>query len=157
MTDANADSILDAVKKVLGFDPDYTAFDLDIIIHINSAFGSLLQLGVSNDITFVITDNTTLWETYTANLGMLNLVKQYIYLSVKLAFDTPGTSFAIDAIKDQLAKLEWRINILAEEISPPSVPGSDELGYGPSTYVTDDDPGDVPDGSIWFDPQLAEE
>lgn len=122
MTDANPASILDSVKKVLGFDPDYTAFDLDITMHINSAFGSLWQLGVGGDTGFFITDNTTLWSQYVSQLSYLGMIQQYIFLNARLAFDPPATSFAINAIEKQLEQLAWRINIAAEHISPPSDP-----------------------------------
>jgi hypothetical protein len=118
----NPASILDSVKKVLGFDAEYTAFDLDIIMHINSAFGSLQQLGASNDSGFVISDNTTLWTSYILDLRLLGLIQQYIYHSVRLAFDPPNTSFGLDAIQNQIAQLGWRINVAAEEIQPPTDP-----------------------------------
>ena len=102
MTDPNPDSILDSVKKVLGFSPDYAAFDLDITLFINASFGSLQQLGIGSGSGFVIQDNTTLWSQYVANLSYLGMVKSYIFMMVKLAFDPPQTSFGIDAIKDQL-------------------------------------------------------
>jgi hypothetical protein len=119
---ANPDSILDSVKKTLGFDPEFTAFDLDIVLHINSAFGSLQQAGVGSDTGFVIQDNTTLWSQYVSSLLFLGMIKQYIFLAVKLAFDPPGTSFAIEAIQNQLLQLIWRINIAAETEDPPSDP-----------------------------------
>ena len=122
MATANPDSILDSVKKSLGFDPDYDAFDVDITLFINSAFGSLQQLGVGGDTGFTIQDNTTLWSQYVAHLSYLGLVKQYIYLSVKLAFDPPATSFGILAIENMLAQLGWRINVAVEAVDPPSDP-----------------------------------
>jgi hypothetical protein len=122
MTDANPASILDSVKKVLGFDPDYTAFDLDITMHINSAFGELQQIGVGGDTGFAIADNTTLWSQYVSSLTYLGMIQQFIYLSVRMAFDTPATSFAIAAIEKQIEQLSFRINIAAEHIDPPSDP-----------------------------------
>jgi hypothetical protein len=118
----NPNSILDTVKKVLGFESEYTAFDLDITMFINAAFGSLLQLGVGPGSGFLISDNTTLWSQYTTELSYLGMVQNYIFMSCKLAFDPPATSFGIDAIKNQLLELTWRINIAAETIDPPSDP-----------------------------------
>lgn len=129
---ANPNSILDSVKKVLGFEPEYTAFDLDIILHINGAFGSLQQLGVGSETGFVIEDNTTLWSQYISQLLYLGMVKQYIFMTVRLAFDPPGTSFAIDAFDKQIQQLAWRINVAVESLNPPSDPieetGSGDLG-----------------------------
>ncbi|HEY2455601.1 MAG TPA: hypothetical protein VGI71_23900 [Scandinavium sp.] len=118
----NASSILDSVKKVLGFDAEYTAFDVDIIMHINSAFGSLLQIGVGNPSGFTINDDATLWSDYVTSLQYLGMVQQYIYMNVRLAFDPPATSYAIAAIKDQIEELSCRINIASEQITPPSDP-----------------------------------
>lgn len=122
MTDANPASILDSVKKVLGFDPDYTAFDLDITMHINAVFGALQQLGVGGDSGFMISDNTTLWSQYVSDLLYLGMIQQYMYMSVRMVFDTPLTSFAIEAYQKQIDQLAWRINIAAEQINPPSDP-----------------------------------
>jgi hypothetical protein len=119
---ANPNSILDTVKKALGFDPEFEAFDLDITLFTNAAFGYLRQLGVGSDTGFIISDNTTLWSQYVTSLTLLNMVKTYIFMFVKLAFDPPATSFGIDAVKGQIDQLGWRINIVAEELNPPSDP-----------------------------------
>jgi hypothetical protein len=123
---ANPESILDSVKHVLGFDPEYTAFDIDVLLLINSAFGSLQQLGVGSDTGFVITDNTTLWAQYVSSLGYLGMVKTYIFMAVKLAFDPPATSFGIEALNSQLEQLAFRINIAAESEHPPADPFATE-------------------------------
>lgn len=119
---ANPNSILDSVKKMLGMDPEFTAFDIDVTLFINAAFGSLRQLGVGSDTGFVIADNTTLWSQYITNLAFVGMIKSYIFMKVKLVFDPPATSFGIDAVKNQIQELEWRINVVAEEFDPPSDP-----------------------------------
>jgi hypothetical protein len=118
----NPDSILSSTKKFVGFDDEFTAFDVDIIMHINSAFGALQQLGVGGDTGFVITDDTTLWSQYVSDLVYLAMVKHYIFLYTKLSFDPPATSFALDAINKQLEQLAFRINVAAEHITPPADP-----------------------------------
>ena len=40
------ESILTSIKKLLGIAEDYEHFDNDIIIHINSVFSILTQIGV---------------------------------------------------------------------------------------------------------------
>lgn len=125
---ANPNSILDSVKKALSMESEFTAFDLDVVLLTNSAFSSLQQLGVGGDSGFVIQDNTTLWSQYISELLYLGMVKHYIFLYVKLAFDPPGTSFALDAIQKQLDMLGWRICSVVEHIHPPSEPGSVEDG-----------------------------
>jgi hypothetical protein len=135
MTDANPASILDSVKKVLGFDPDYTAFDLDITMFINAAFGKLQQLGVGGDAGFVISDRTTLWSQYVEDLVYLGMIQQYIFMNVRLVFDTPPTGFAISAFQKMIEELAFRINVAAEHINPPSDPFA-PVDAGPGGGVT---------------------
>ena len=114
------DSILDSTKKVLGIDPSYTAFDVDIIMHINSTFSKLLQLGIGPVEGFMIEDKVPTWSVF---LGVastpLNNVKSFMYLSVRLLFDPPTTSYAIQAFERQLDELAWRINAHREEVEHP--------------------------------------
>lgn len=133
---ANQNSILDSVKKTLGMDSEFTAFDLDVVLLTNSAFSSLQQLGVGGDTGFAIEDNTTLWSQYISELLYLGMVKHYIFLYVRLAFDPPGTSFALDAIHKQIDMLSWRICSAVEHIHPPSEPGAVEDGPTSSTTTT---------------------
>jgi hypothetical protein len=128
---ANPESILDSVKKVLGFESEYEAFDLDITMHINAAFGSLHQLGVGGDTGFVISDNTTLWSQYVSQLTFLGMVKAYIFMSVRIVFDPPENRFAIGAFQEQLKQLEWRINVAVESITPPSDPFDESVAMTP--------------------------
>lgn len=123
---ANPNSILDSVKGALGVAFDYTAFDLDVIIFTNSAFGSLKQLGVGSETGFAISDNTTLWQQYTQDIVYLGMIQQFVIMTVKLAFDPPATSFGILALKDQIQELTFRINVEAEHINPPSDPFGEE-------------------------------
>jgi len=117
----NPASILDSTKKILGFDVTYTAFDLDIITHINSAFGELAQIGVGSGTGFVIPDRTTLWSQYVSDLEYLGMIQQFVYMSVRLAFDPPER-FALAALEKQIEKLTFRINVAAEHINPPPDP-----------------------------------
>ena len=109
------DSILDSIKKLLGFDPDYTAFDTDIMIHINSTIMGLEQLGVGNNNYQIISKDDT-WGNYLAGTNInLEAVKSYIYLKVRLIFDPPATSFTIEAYQKQIAEYEWRLFLQAEQ------------------------------------------
>lgn len=116
------DSILDSTKKILGLDPEYDVFDVDIISHINSAFFTLNQLGVGPAEGFMITDNTTPWAWFSEGLSNLNAVKTYVYLRVRLLFDPPQTSFAISAMEKQIQELEWRLNVHREGVTYPWIP-----------------------------------
>ena len=113
------DSILDSTKKILGLDPEYDVFDVDIISHINSAFFTLNQLGVGPAEGFMILDNTSPWTWFSEGVVNLNAVKTYVYLRVRLLFDPPQTSFAISAMEKQIQELEWRLNVHREGVTYP--------------------------------------
>jgi hypothetical protein len=132
MTGPNPQSILDCVKKALGIDPDYAAFDLDIVMHTNTAFSVLTQLGVGPVEGFAIEDDTELWSSYSADLVLLAGVKSYIYLKVRLLFDPPATSFTIAAMENLVKEMEWRLNVAAEAINKPVSPVDDTT----SPYAT---------------------
>lgn len=102
-------SILKSTKKMLGLSDDYTAFDLDIITFINSAFVSVSQLGVTPAEGFAIEDDAAKWEDLALSANETNLVKTYIYLKVRMLFDPPTTSFLIEAVTEQVKEHEWRI------------------------------------------------
>ena len=110
-----SDKILESVKKVLGLATDYDVFDQDLILHINSVFSTLNQLGIGPQQGFMIEDDEATWESFLGTDKRFNNVKTYIYLRVRLLFDPPGTSFAIDAIKEQIKELEWRLNAQRED------------------------------------------
>lgn len=103
------DDILVTIKKMLGLDADYTPFDTDIIIAINSAFGVLLQLGVGPAGGFHIDGYGTTWDSFIDDERTIGLIKEFVYLRVKLVFDLPATSFAINALQSRADELGWRI------------------------------------------------
>lgn len=107
-------SILNDVKKILGLSEDYTAFDLDVITHINTAFGTLQQLGIGPVEGFMIEDATAQWADFLGGDPRLNGVKTYLYLRCRLVFDPPATSFHIAALEKQIQELEWRLNVVRE-------------------------------------------
>ena len=113
---SNADSILDTTKKLLGFESDYTAFDLDIITHINTVFTTLQSLGVGPSEGYMITDNTAVWDEFTG-LENMNSVKSYMFMRVRLMFDPPTTSFHLDSLKKMAEEIEWRLHVQAEEVN----------------------------------------
>jgi len=119
---ANPDSILDSVKKVLGLEADFTAFDLDVTIFVNSSMGALQQLGVGPVEGVFVQDNTTLWAELTSEKLLLGLVQNYVYMKCRLAFDPSDSRFVLQAIQEQIKDLEWRINHAAETINPPGSP-----------------------------------
>ena len=106
----NAESILTSIKKLLGIAEEYTQFDTDIIIHINTVFMTLQQLGVGPEEGFSIIDSEAVWTDFMENSILLNSVKTYIYLKVKLLFDPPLSSSTIECFNKVIAELEWRMN-----------------------------------------------
>lgn len=115
MADDPNDSILDTTKKAIGIAADYEDFDIDIIMHINSVFSTLNQLGVGPDGGFNIQDNTAKWDDFIGVRNDLSMVKSYMALRVRLLFDPPTTSFALDSFQRQAQEFEWRLNIQTDD------------------------------------------
>lgn len=112
------ESILTSIKKLLGMDEDYTAFDVDVIIHINTVFGILTQLGVGPPEGFFIEDKTAIWDDYIPDDPVLcNMVKSYIHKKVQLMFDPPDRGAVKEALNNTIAELEQRIFMAAESES----------------------------------------
>ena len=109
-------SILLSTKKVLGIAPDYTVFDEDVIMHINTAFSTLTQLGVGPSEGFTVEDADSEWADFVNEEDhQYNAVKSYVYLKVRMLFDPPTTSYLIAAQQKQIEELEWRLNVHREE------------------------------------------
>lgn len=108
------DSILTSVKKLLGITEDYEHFDTDIIIHINSVFSILTQLGVGPENGFYIRDKTAVWNNFITDDTKLEMVKTYVFLKVKMLFDPPASSSVASAMEKAATELEWRLNFAAE-------------------------------------------
>ena len=102
------ESILSSMKKLLGIVPEYEAFDDQILLYINTAFSVLHQLGVGPEEGFEIVDKSMTWEKI-ISAPRLNMIQTYVGMKVKLMFDPPVSSFALDALNKQIADYEWRI------------------------------------------------
>ena len=108
------ESILTSIKKLLGIAEDYTHFDNVIIMHINSVFLILTQLGVGPPEGFVIQDATALWTDFVADDKNLELIKSYTYLKVKIMFDPPLSSAVLDSTNQLIKEYEWRIQVASD-------------------------------------------
>ena len=109
------ESILTSIKKMLGIAEENTDFDADIIMHINSVFTTLTQLGVGPSEGFYIESKVDIWEDFISDYIKLQAVKTYIYLKVRLLFDPSSLgSSTLAAYERQIQELEWRLNIIAE-------------------------------------------
>lgn len=108
------ESILTSIKKLLGITAEYTHFDDDLIIHINSVFMILTQLGVGPSEGFVIEDDSAYWTDFITDPVKMQAVKSYVYLKVKLLFDPSLSSAVIEATNRMISEYEFRLNVEAE-------------------------------------------
>lgn len=108
-------SILTSVKKNLNIAKDYTAFDGDIILNINSALATLNQLGIGPGEGISIEDDSTEWSKLIDD-DRLNMAQQYVYLQVRLGFDPP-TGTVLTSYENKIRELEWRLTVASEEVS----------------------------------------
>ena len=108
------DSILVSIKKLLGLASDYHEFDGDIIIHINSVFSILQQLGVGPAEGFSITSEQETWANFIDDNKKVNDVITYVYLKVRQYFDPPTNSSILNAQQELIRELEWRLNVAVD-------------------------------------------
>lgn len=109
------ESILTSIKKMLGIAEGYTQFDADIIMHINTVFMTLTQLGVGPSEGFFIEDDSSEWADFIPDFNKLQAVKTYMYLRVRIVFDPASLGSAtLAAYERQIQEYEWRLNVAAE-------------------------------------------
>ena len=109
------ESILTSIKKLLGITEEYTHFDADIIMHINSVFFTLNQLGVGPEEGFRIEDDSAVWSDFIDDDAKnYESVKSYIYQRVRLMFDPPSNSTVMESMNRMIHEFEWRLNLTAE-------------------------------------------
>ena len=124
-----SESILTSIKKLLGIDENYTHFDADIIMHINSVFSILTQMGVGPANGFSISGKDDTWSAFiTDKPNIFSLVKSYVYMKVRLLFDPPLSSAAIESINRQISEFEWRLFVAADPVEDTS--GKEESQNG---------------------------
>lgn len=117
------ESILTSIKKMLGIEEDYTHFDADIIMHINSALNVLQQLGVGPEEGYTIEDKSASWVDFIGDKKTVQMVKSYVYLKTRILFDPPTTGSVMEAFKEQIKEFEWRLNVAVDpEVQNESIP-----------------------------------
>lgn len=136
------DSILNSIKKLLGLEADYKVFDTDIMMHINTVFSVLYNIGASPKDGFMISSEEQTWSMFLKNTMHAEMVKSYMYLRVKMLFDPPATSFVIDSMQKQIAEFEWRLNTMELQFNPDAYK---YLGLDPAFWILQD--GELPEGS----------
>lgn len=113
-------SILNDLRKVVGGSTspgEITHFDLDLMMHANTYFANLTQLGVGTP-GFMLQDDTQTWRDFLGDSyppERLSQVKTYIYIKVRLVFDPPQSSAYISTLKEEAKEIEWRLNV---EVDP---------------------------------------
>jgi hypothetical protein len=110
------ESILTSIKKLLGIAEEYTHFDADLIMHINSVFSILTQIGVGPPEGFSIKDELSVWGDFVPEKSKWELVKSYTYMKVKILFDPPLISSVIESMNRMISELEWRIQVAADPV-----------------------------------------
>lgn len=113
------DSILTTVKKMLGIEEEYEHFDIDIIVLINAAIATLIQLGVGPHSDFSITGKEETWDDFIGPYPNLEPVKTYVYLKVRSIFDPPQSGAGVEAVSKAISELEWRLNVTSDEQKNP--------------------------------------
>lgn len=104
-------SILNTIKKMLGVDSSYNAFDTDIIVAINTAIFTLTQVGVGPEEGFTISGADETWTDFLGDGAQYEAAKTYIYYKTRLAFDPPTSSSVLDAYNKGAEEYLWRLNV----------------------------------------------
>ena len=129
------ESILTSIKKLLGITEEYEHFDADIIMHINSVFMILTQLGVGPPEGFRIESETTTWSDFLGDSTEYESVKTYMHHKFKLRFDPPASSTVTESMNRIISELEWRLNTIAETGSDITTPGGSSSETGVTDYT----------------------
>lgn len=108
------ESILTSIKKLLGIDAEYTHFDADIIIHINSALMTLNQLGIGPEEGFSILSEVETWDSFIGDSVYYEAIKTYVCYYVRIAFDPPMSSSVLESMQRRMNELEWRLQVQKE-------------------------------------------
>ena len=104
-----SDSVLLSIKQMLGISPEDTSFDVNVIMSINTALTILMDLGLTEVEDQIVTSDKMTWDELLGGRTDIEYVKTYIYQKVKMIFDPPTSTAAIDAMQRSISELEWRI------------------------------------------------
>lgn len=107
------ENVLETIKKLIGFGPEYGAFDVDLIININAALDTLKQLGVKVKRHLAVEGNE-IWEEIFEDPESIDMMKNYIYLKCRLVFDPPMNASILESIKETIKEYEYRLNLEIE-------------------------------------------
>jgi len=108
-------SIMDSLKDSLSIPIEDDSYDEELLMHINTIFFKLSQLGVGSETPFVVEDNSSEWTDFVEDISTIAMVKTYMYLELRLLFDPPSNSSLASAMKEQIAEYEWRMNVAKDD------------------------------------------
>lgn len=119
----DSNSILETIRRSLvGFE-DSDEFDVELMLFINNTLSTLNQLGVGPAEGYMVDDAKDTWSNFVGDDNvMLGFVKTYVLQKTKLNFDPPSSGAVIEALKQSIAELEWRIEYRASA-TPKNVVG----------------------------------
>lgn len=122
--DEQNENILLTIKAMLGLGENQNEFDQELMIYINGALFTITELGVG-DPTFQIKTGDEVWNDFLKDQDDVNIIKEIVYLRVRLIFDPPSSQFVADALQKKLDEDEWRLivevenarNLVSEEVN----------------------------------------
>lgn len=103
-------TILEEVKKFIPIPVDDDSFDTALILHINSLFFELMQLGIGPATIPFSIQNDSEWSDFDCLPQQLDTVKLFICAKTKLQFDTPTSGAVSQALKETVAEVETRLH-----------------------------------------------
>jgi len=103
------ESILNSVKKIVNVSLEDDSFDQDLIIYTNTILAVLTQMGVGPVEGFVITGEEETWDDFVGDDIRIQLIKTYVGLRVRMMFDPPTNSSAVQAFDNSIQETQWRI------------------------------------------------
>ncbi len=107
------DSILVSVKEKLGLTAEQTYYDNQLITCINTVLLILYQIGIGD--LFRISSDAETWSDFLgSNEEILGMVKDYVPQKVRMLFDPPTSSTLVEATKNNISELEWRLREMNE-------------------------------------------
>lgn len=118
MLNPNMDSILTSIKKLLGLPESATEFDGDLMVFINNEINVLRQMGVGPLDGYRVTSADQTWADYIGDEPRFDMIKDAVYLRVKILFDTPQSGIVLECLKEQLKEAEWRLATEMEPVEP---------------------------------------
>lgn len=111
------DSILLHVGEVVcGSEEEIQAFKSDLLMYINSALMTLNQLGVGEE-NFIVTGENETWADFIGDESKYGAIRDCVTMKVKLAFDPPASSSALDSLERLIEQAEFRLSIQADPAS----------------------------------------